>query len=184
MATTIIKSLVGIEDVAKWDGTSTKTYTRKSVAGGTLTMNKVMWPGVDVYATQGTADDTAISTAIAACGSDSVRVWLSPRTWAISDDLTIPSNILLAVPPGALLQVAAGKILTIQGPIDAGAYQIFSGSGTVSITRVGAQYAGWESGGADQWQFDSAEITTLTSTTITGVAWDGESNILANQVFG
>jgi hypothetical protein len=53
-------------------------------------------------------------------------------TYTISTDLTLTSNITLNVDRGALASIANGKTLAINGQVDAGDYQIFSGTGTVS----------------------------------------------------
>ena len=38
---TVTKGLIGEQDIHRWDGTSSKTFTRASSTGGTLTLNDV-----------------------------------------------------------------------------------------------------------------------------------------------
>jgi hypothetical protein len=56
---------------------------------------------------------------------------LTPGTWTISNNVTLTQG--LRIPYGATLSIDSGKTLTINGPLEAGLYQIFSGSGTVSF---------------------------------------------------
>ena len=51
---------------------------------------------------------------------------------AVGEDTTVPKGRHLRIEPGGLLKIAAGVTLTINGGLEAGAYQIFSGDGTVS----------------------------------------------------
>lgn len=85
----------------------------------------------------------------------------------ITDNLTIPANIRLVVKNGGLIDIATGKVLTINGPFEAGMYQVFSGSGNVSFgaSSIAAIYPEWRGGGigvvaatntsALQWAIDS-----------------------------
>lgn len=65
-------------------------------------------------------------------------------TYSMSQSVTLTSNITLKIEKGAVLSIAAGKILTINGTLDAGEYQIFSGAGTISLSgSVKAVYPEW-----------------------------------------
>lgn len=50
----------------------------------------------------------------------------------LAEDLTIPSNIALAFKNTGSLEPAVTKTLTINGPVDAGLWQIFGGEGTTT----------------------------------------------------
>lgn len=54
---------------------------------------------------------------------------LPAGTYSITNNLTIPANISLRPVRGAIISVAAGKTLTINGHLEAGPYQVFSASG-------------------------------------------------------
>ena len=64
-------------------------------------------------------------------------------TYSMSQSVTLTSNITLKIEKGAVLSIAAGKILTINGTLDAGNYQIFSGAGTVAISNIDKYPVQW-----------------------------------------
>ncbi len=66
-------------------------------------------------------------------------------TYTVSTGFTISSNISLIVPKGSLLSVANGQTLTIQGIVQAGAYQIFTGAGTATVSTYPQDQAWWGS---------------------------------------
>jgi hypothetical protein len=82
----------------------------------------------------GSGDDAnAISLAITAAAGSDQTVLLKPKNWDIDANLTIPTNINLKPLEGAYCTVAASKTLTVSGTIEAPLYNIFRGSGTVTI---------------------------------------------------
>jgi len=123
------KSYIGKEDVNLFDGI-TNTFEQRTSAGESVTLHKI---GYEVDVAQvyglGMASFTALKDAINQLSGSNVELLLSPGTWTISSDLTIPSNFTLHVPAGAIISISSGKSLTINGKINAGEYQIFSGSG-------------------------------------------------------
>lgn len=137
--------IISRQDLNKWDGRN-KTFSRRSPTGGTLTLNKYGYE-IDVLMSYGDGTeytDASISKAITAIGSTDKRcLLLNPGTWTISNNLTITSNFTLKCPPGVDLAVSTGVTLTIQGPIEAGPYQIYSGSGTVTISGVQIIHDQW-----------------------------------------
>mgnify|MGYP001404285004 CR=1 FL=1 len=91
---------------------------------------------VTVYGAKGDgiADDSAkISDTVNAADNEGGVVVFPPGTYRIGSNLTIPSNVTLWFMNGAKLSIDSGITVTINGPIDAGLYQIFSGSGSVII---------------------------------------------------
>lgn len=90
-------------------------------------------PWVDVRAYGAVGALATLTAAIAGISSDSATLLIPSGTWAITDDLTIPANIVLKPVKGAILQIATTKTLTINGPLDAGPYQIFSCTGTGKV---------------------------------------------------
>ena len=97
---------------------------------------------VDVLATYGRGTDYAdasIKAAMTALGeSDRHTLLLAPGTWAVSDDTTIAGTITLKPAPGAVLAIAAGRTLTIDGPFQAGLSQVFRCEGTGKVVFGGA----------------------------------------------
>ena len=126
---TFQKGSIGVGDLAWWDGTGTRTTDRTTSEGYTLTMRRFETVGVNLSAAYGGSvnhNSTTIQSALTATGSSQKAIfWLAPVTWSITDDITITSNITLAIPPGATLDVTAGKTITIQGPLFTdGLYQV------------------------------------------------------------
>lgn len=80
----------------------------------------------------GVTDDTSkISSAITDASATGGIVFLPPGTY-LTGNQTVPYNVTLWFANGAILSINSGSIVTINGPIDAGVQQIFTGSGTVS----------------------------------------------------
>jgi hypothetical protein len=136
---TVTKGYIGEQDIRKYDGTGSNTFTRPTSTGGTVTLNKVGYE-VDVLVSYGggaSYTDATISAALSAMGTtNKATLLLRPGTWVISNNITITSNITLKVPPGAIIQVATGKTLTINGPFDAGLFQVFSCTGTGTVAGL------------------------------------------------
>lgn len=64
--------------------------------------------------------------------ADTTKI-LQPGTWSVTANTTIPSNVVLRPRNGAILSVATGVTLTINGALEAGPYQIFSCTGTGAV---------------------------------------------------
>lgn len=73
------------------------------------------------------------------------------NVYTIGQDLAVPSNVDLKLFPGAVLSVSKGATLSINGGIDAGLRQIFSGEGIVAgdpkIIEVYPQWFGTKGDG-------------------------------------
>lgn len=87
---------------------------------------------VDAMSYGSNYNDTTISAALTAIGTSYKTLYLEPATWQINNNLTIPQNVTLQFDQGAILNVASGITLTINGPINffGTLGQIFSGTGT------------------------------------------------------
>jgi len=59
-------------------------------------------------------------------------------SFTLSADATVPESTSLAFTGGAIIGVPAGRTLTINGSVTAGATQIFSGTGTVALSGPAA----------------------------------------------
>jgi len=113
---------------------------------------------VDVLTTHGRGTDytdASIKAAMAALGaSDRYTLVLGSGAWAISNDTTITKNITVEAAPGAILAIAADKLLAIDGPFQAGPCQVFQCEGTgkvvfgdASVREVHPQWWGVTVGG-------------------------------------
>jgi hypothetical protein len=77
---------------------------------------------------------TTIAGAVTAIGSTTpATLHVPPGTWPVAANTTITANILLKPESGAVLTVANGVTLTINGPFQAGLYQVFSCAGTGQV---------------------------------------------------
>jgi hypothetical protein len=65
------------------------------------------------------------SSIIAAAGSNPITLSLSPGTYDVFSNLTVPANISLQFEQGAIISIADSATLTINGTIEDCAYQCF-----------------------------------------------------------
>ena len=70
-----------------------------------------------------------LGTAITTIGSAKTVLSIPAGNWPIAANLTVPANLTLKFTHGALLTIATGMTLTINGPLDAGLYPVFSCTG-------------------------------------------------------
>lgn len=121
------------------------------------------------------SDYASLSAAITAIGSTSCTLIIDTNQ-TVSTNVTIPSTCSVIVQKGAIITVASSKTLTITGPLYAGDYQIFSGTGAVSgLKRINAKwfgavgnYNGLDGTGADDTTALQAAFTT----------WDAETELI------
>lgn len=140
----VVRGKVIRGDVALWDG-RTRTASRVDATGGTTT-GLTIGDQVDVLQVYGDGTSTTrgtIANAVARIGSADVSLLFSTGTWTIDSSITIPANFTCEIPSGCVLDVATGVTLTINGDVRAGKYQIFSGSGTVSMPNVKGAMPNW-----------------------------------------
>lgn len=92
----------------------------------------------------GSKNATILNTAITAVGTiDKMIFVLYPGVWTIDTDVTVPSNITLKIPSGALLQISTGVTLTINGLFEAGLYQVFDCVGTGNVGGLKESFPEW-----------------------------------------
>jgi hypothetical protein len=97
----------------------------------------------------GTTDDKAAFDA--AVSASRTYIVCPSGTWRIASNLTLANTITLECLPGCSLAPDTGATLTINGDLVAGNYQIFGGSGTVTVgSRNVRQYARW-AGTTEDW---------------------------------
>ena len=90
-------------------------------------------PYIDASSFGSAKDEEAISLAITSASGEDRTVFLAPGNWTITDDLTIPTNINLRFEMGAYCTISLTKTLTVNGVLQAPLYNIFRGTGTVTI---------------------------------------------------
>lgn len=122
-------------DLANWDGRNA-TVTSPDASGGTISGlpvgNEV--DILSVYSSDNSRTAGTINAALSRLGSTVCTIVFAPGTWTIDVDVTIPSNIVSHVPAGVIFDIASGKTLTFNGPIQVDYLtQWTSGAGTVSV---------------------------------------------------
>lgn len=104
---------------------------------------------------------STLALAVSAQGTNASTIFI-PEPITVSADLTIPANVTIWCIQGGIITVAADMTLTMPIP-KAGPYQIFSGSGTVTLTGPGNILPQWSSTGtgtlADPWTGWATAIT-------------------------
>jgi hypothetical protein len=84
------------------------------------------------YKTLGDPGYATLSEALATIGTETkVTLTIPAGTVPITSNTTIPGNVALKILKNGTFNINSGISLTIEGPLEAGMYQIFSGSGTV-----------------------------------------------------
>lgn len=96
----------------------------------------------------GTANDRAALNTLANTTlqpNGGVIFFAAPYTYRISSNMTFPSNVALMFADGATLSIDTGVTVTINGVVDAGLHQVFSGLGTVALYQESSKeiYPNW-----------------------------------------
>lgn len=103
-------------------------------------------------------DEADLRAKLAAMGASNATLVIA-TTIPIAEDLTIPSNVALSFKKTGQLQPASGKTLTVNGPVDAGLWQIFGGGGTVTGTpQIPYVYPEWFGAVGDGITDDAAAV--------------------------
>lgn len=102
-----------------------------------------------------------LTAAVTAIGATETTLLITDSQ-IVAADLSIPTTMQLFITRGGDIAVAGGEVLTINGTILAGAYQIFSGAGTVTYSGTGIFLGTWISGGDDSIIVDIGDFGTLT----------------------
>jgi hypothetical protein len=177
---TVTRGLIGKQDLHLWySDNSGSTFTRTSSGGYSMSLNKLDWVGIDVLQVYGggvNQNKDTLSSALTDIGTTPTRaLWLAPGTWTLDESLNAGSytNIIWIIPPGAKFSVDATKTFTIGGKIQAGPYQIFSGSGCTLVNATG-----YTKSHPEWWGLSGIDVSSnctsglgeddLTTTTLTG----------------
>jgi len=89
-------------------------------------------PGIEVRTVKGVSNHKTLQAALAAAGSGQATLRLLPGNWEIPGDLVFPKNITLKFERGAVFGLGRGVKVTINGEVEAGFHQIFSGPGRIN----------------------------------------------------
>jgi hypothetical protein len=114
---------------------------------GTVVYNAKVY---DLVGNGTTNDYSALNSLLTTIGSAQATILFPVGTYKISSNITIPSNVCLWFVKGAMISPDSGKTITINGPIEAGLWQIFTGSGTIVGTPQSDEfYLQWWGGIGD-----------------------------------
>ncbi len=104
----------------------------------------------------------------------------APQT--VTANLTIPANITLAPNPGAILSIDTGVTLTINGPFEAGRYQVFSCTGTGQVVFGSAltDYPEWWGAKADGGTTDN---TPPINAALNALAYGGKVSLVNGSYY-
>ena len=111
------------------------------------------------------SDYLSLADAVAQLGATPVTLYInSPQT--VTANLVIPSTLLLRVISPNVITINNGVTLTINGPLSAGLYQIFEGTGTVVLGpgTVVEVYPQWWGAVVDGVSDDSTAIQSAINT--------------------
>jgi hypothetical protein len=91
-------------------------------------------------------------------------------TYSMSQSVTLTSNITLKIEKGAVLSIAAGKTLTINGSFEAGLYQVFDcvGTGVVIFGGESDVYPEWWGAKGDGVNSDSLALSLAVNSISSG----------------
>jgi len=89
-------------------------------------------PLVGYFCYHNVYDYNDLADCVAAIEANKATIFIT-RQEAVTDDLTILATTAVKVIQGGGFLVSAGKTLTINGWLEAGAYQIFFGAGSVVL---------------------------------------------------
>jgi hypothetical protein len=75
-----------------------------------------------------------LASALKGIGTTAATITMPPGISELSSDLAIPANIALRIDKGSIIRIPHGCTLQINGPLEAGPYQIFSCTGSGKVT--------------------------------------------------
>jgi hypothetical protein len=136
-----------------------------------LMFSRNLFSTVSISSNYSLAD--AVAWAVANGGGEIV---VPVGTHAMSANVTIPASCTLKFVPGAMIDTT-GFTLTVNGTIDAGLYQIFTGSGTIALNQFknNSIYPEWWGAIGDNSTDDTSAIQTcLNYFTNTSMSYYGD----------
>ncbi len=152
-------------------------HTFDSVAPGSMWTYSGFEAGISYSMVIYGGTQADIQNVLTLIGSDHATIYLAPGLWSIISNMTIPSNVCLKVDKGAVLSILGTQTLTINGPLEAGPYQIFAWTSTGAIALRNGQpaYAEWFGAVGDDSTDDYAAIQKCVDSQAPG----GEIKLLA-----
>ena len=158
----------------RWNaaGTALEAVSASTIAGqgASITTDIYRYIADPDQTDQGASSTNSIKAHIDTIAGVSESILCPPGTYTFSTSETVPSNITLVMQSGAVFSVDSGKVLTVNGHMEAPINrQIMSGSGTIVFGQGGVEtvYPEWWGidGTADEVQINQA-LTSLTCGTV------------------
>lgn len=116
----------------------------------------------------GSTTSVVVANLLTDLGSTAATISFSDDTHVFAANITVPTNVGIKTVKGTLLSQNTGVTLTLNGNLDAGAYQIFGGPGTV-VLGTGAcplLYAEWWGAKGDGSADDSVPLQAALTTSV------------------
>lgn len=128
-------------DVSTLSAYSIAAFAQSFLASATTVQDGLTLLGLGMYHANPAESDQGVDGNgetleyfINAIGASSETIYLRAGTYTLTTSLTVPSNVSLVFAYGAV--IGGDGVLTVDGPINAGVYQIFNwGLGSVKFTR-------------------------------------------------
>lgn len=124
-------------------------------------ITKGPWVDARIYGTS--KDQVTIAAAIAAItlmSPSTQTLVLVPGTWTISGSISVPANVSVHIMAGATISVASGASIIFGGPILAGPYRIFTGTGTITVGAATVLvYSEWDGTAGNTVTFQAFPLT-------------------------
>lgn len=80
-------------------------------------------------------DSTTINSAISSLGTEISMLVLTQGNWSIDSNVTVPDNIELVIKQGAILTIAYGATLIINGSLKVPSSKVFQGTGIIDFGK-------------------------------------------------
>jgi len=174
--------LIGSYKLVLKDSSEVTLWTMDNVEGQPEVFKNYYYPDSN-EADQGVAGDSrTINYYVDACSGDTCVIYLehdgeaATTTYTVTTSETLPSNVYLALAPGALIDGTL-EINTPEHIMAAPDQQIFAGTATITFTNSGTVYPDWwgVDGTADDVQLQSANDSIASP--------GGEVSLLAGKTY-
>lgn len=141
-------------------GDELEEVTAETIAGqGTsITTDIYRFIADPTQADQGVSTTNSIKAHIDTIAGVDETILLPPGTYNFSTSETVPANVTLMIQSGAVINVANSVTVTIDGRIEAGEYQVFSGDGNVTAGSQDYFLVKWYGATGDGSTNDTAAI--------------------------
>ena len=112
-------------------------------------------------------NDTTLECVITSLGSHARTLLITPGTWTIANNRTVPANVRLLFAKGAMVSVNNGVTLTLnQEPTCEPRQQCFTGAGAVVLANTPTVHVGWFGALCDGSTNDTAALSAAVNAAV------------------